>query len=53
MQTYHLTDEFTDATAEQMLLASLVHTPMRYWEMLDLLAPDVFVVEGVKPHKGT
>jgi replicative DNA helicase len=45
MQTYHLMDEFTDGTAEQALLASLVHMPMRYWEMLDLLTPDIFVLE--------
>jgi replicative DNA helicase len=42
MQTYHLADEFTDTKAEQALLASLAATPARYWELLDVLTPDLF-----------
>jgi len=42
MQTYHLADEFTDTTAEQALLASLAATPACYWELLDILTPDLF-----------
>jgi replicative DNA helicase len=45
MQTYRLTDEFTDVAAEQALLASLAHTPTLYWELLDLLTPEVFPTE--------
>jgi replicative DNA helicase len=45
MQTYHLMDEFTDAAAEQGLLASLVHTPTLYDELVDLLTPDLFPTE--------
>src|SRR4030095_10388042 len=42
MQSYHLTDEFTDIEAEQALLASLIQAPGLYWDLLDLLTPDVF-----------
>jgi len=42
MQSYHLADEFTDIAAEQALLASLVQSPALYWDLLDLLTPDVF-----------
>jgi hypothetical protein len=42
MQSYHLTDEFTDIEAEQALLASLMQSPGLYWDLLDLLTPDVF-----------
>ena len=45
MQTYHLTDEFTDPAAEHALLASLAYAPTRYWELLDLLTPDLFPTE--------
>jgi replicative DNA helicase len=45
MQTYHLTDEFTDAGAEQSLLASLIHTPTLYEELVDRLTPDLFPTE--------
>ena len=37
MQSYHLTDEFTDIPAEQALLASLAQSPALYWDLLDLL----------------
>jgi len=42
MHTYHLQDEFTDCSAEQSLLASLAAAPARYWELLDVLTPDLF-----------
>src|SRR5688500_14877302 len=45
METYRLTDEFTDVTAEQGLLASLTQSPMLYWDLLDLLMPEVFTKE--------
>ena len=45
MQSYHLTDEFTDIEAEQALLASLMQSPGLYWDLLDLLAPEVFSQE--------
>jgi len=46
MQTYHLTDEFADPAAEHALLASLAYAPTRYWELLDLLTPDLFPTEA-------
>ena len=42
MQTYHLADEFTNAPAEQALLASLAAAPARYWELEDVLSADLF-----------
>src|SRR5712691_2102639 len=45
MQSYHLTDEFTDRAAEQALLASLMQSPGLYWDLLDLLTPEVFSQE--------
>jgi replicative DNA helicase len=42
MQSYHLTDEFTDIEAEQALLASLTQSPGLYWDLLDLLTSEVF-----------
>ena len=42
MQSYHLTDEFTDIEAEQALLASLMQSPGLYWDLLDLLTPEGF-----------
>jgi len=46
MQTYHLADEFTDIAAEQALLASIIGTPTLYWDVLDLLTPEVFTKEA-------
>ncbi|MEE8303638.1 MAG: DnaB-like helicase C-terminal domain-containing protein, partial [Candidatus Tectomicrobia bacterium] len=46
MYTYHLMDDFTDVMAEQALLACIVRTPSLYWELLDLLTPDVFTKEA-------
>src|SRR5256886_16321854 len=46
MQSYHLADEFTDIAAEQALLASLMQSPALYWDLLDLLTPDVFTKEA-------
>jgi len=45
MQSYHLTDEFMDISAEQALLASLAQSPALYWDLLDLLTPEVFTHE--------
>src|SRR5262245_43358276 len=45
MQSYHLTDEFTDIPAEQGLLASLAQSPTLYWDLVDLLTPEVFAHE--------
>src|SRR5712692_8369022 len=45
MQSYHLTDEFTDIPAEQSLLASLAQSPALYWDLVDLLTPEVFTKE--------
>src|SRR2546430_16001717 len=46
MQRYHLTDEFTDIVAEQALLASLMQSPVLYWDLLDLLTSEVFTKEA-------
>jgi replicative DNA helicase len=46
MQSYHLTDEFSDPAAEQSLLASLTHSPGLYWELLDLLTSEAFTTEA-------
>jgi replicative DNA helicase len=46
MQTYHLADEFTDSAAEQALLASIIGTPTLYWDVFDLLTPEVFTKEA-------
>jgi len=46
MQSYHLTDEFSDPEAEQALLASLTHSPGLYWELLDLLTSEAFTTEA-------
>jgi replicative DNA helicase len=45
MQTYHLADEFTDASAEHALLASLAAAPARYWELGDTLTSELFPTE--------
>jgi replicative DNA helicase len=42
MHTYRLVDDFVDAGAEQALLASLVNISTLYWDLLDLLTPDIF-----------
>jgi replicative DNA helicase len=46
MQSYHLTDEFTDIEAEQAILASLMQSPGLYWDLLDLLTPEAFSQEA-------
>jgi replicative DNA helicase len=46
MQSYHLTDEFTDIEAERAILASLVQSPGLYWDLLDLLTPEAFSQEA-------
>jgi replicative DNA helicase len=45
MQSYYLTDEFTDIEAERALLASLMQSPGLYSDLLDLLTLDVFSQE--------
>src|SRR5437870_7825567 len=45
MQSYHLTDEFSDQAAEQAILASLTHSPGLYWELLDLLTSEALTTE--------
>jgi replicative DNA helicase len=42
MHTYRLVDDFVDAGAEQALLASLANISPLYWELLDLLTPEIF-----------
>ena len=43
MHTYHLQDEFTDASAERGLLAALAGHPQLYDELCNVLIPDLFV----------
>ena len=45
LHPYHLQTEFTDPSAEQALIASVVHHPFLYFELLDMLSPDVFAHE--------
>ena len=42
MRTYHLAEDFADVAAEQALLASLTQSPALYWDLLDLLTPEIF-----------
>ncbi len=46
MQSYHLMDEFIDRTAEHALLASLTQIPTLYWDLIDMLSPDLFPTEA-------
>lgn len=46
MRTYSLQTEFSDSTAEQALIASVAHNPTLYFELLDMLSPDVFTTEA-------
>jgi replicative DNA helicase len=46
MRTYHLADEFTDVEAERALLTSLTQSPTLYWDLLDLLRPELFPTEA-------
>ncbi|MEE9147659.1 MAG: DnaB-like helicase C-terminal domain-containing protein [Candidatus Tectomicrobia bacterium] len=45
MHPYHLQNEFIDPSAERALLAALMRTPSLYFELSDVLAPEVFAVE--------
>src|SRR5215510_10031846 len=45
MRTYHLAEDFADIAAEQALLASLTQSPALYWDLLDLLTPEIFTKE--------
>ena len=46
MQSYHLTDEFTDIAAEQAVLASIKQSPALYWDFVDFLTLEVFTKEA-------
>jgi replicative DNA helicase len=46
MHTFHLQDEFTDAAAEQALIAAVARTPALHFELLDVLTPEVFTKEA-------
>jgi replicative DNA helicase len=46
MRPYHLTDEFTDMEAERALLMSLTQSRLLYWDLLDVLTPDLFPTEA-------
>ena len=46
MEPYSLQSEFTDAVAEQALLASIAQHPVLYWELRDILTSDVFTSES-------
>jgi replicative DNA helicase len=46
MQPYHLQDEFTDPEAERALLAAIVINPALYFELAEVLAPDLFPTEA-------
>jgi replicative DNA helicase len=46
MHTFHLQDEFTDAAAEQALLAAVARTPTLHYELLDILTSEVFTKEA-------
>ena len=46
MQSFHLQDEFTDPSAEQALIAAVARDVTLYWELLDVLSPDLFTKEA-------
>ena len=46
MHPYHLTDEFMDMEAERKLLMSLSQNHLLYWDLLDLLTPELFPTEA-------
>src|SRR3989442_656097 len=46
MHTYRLVDDFVDAEAEQALLASLTRIPTLYWDLLDLITPEIFLTQA-------
>jgi hypothetical protein len=46
MRPYHLADEFTDMEAERTLLMSLTQNRLLYWDLIDLLTPDLFPTEA-------
>lgn len=45
VQTFRLTEEFTDAANERALLAAIANQSDLYWELFDLLPAGVFVTE--------
>jgi hypothetical protein len=50
MQPYHLQDEFTDPAAERALLAAIGSNPALYFELAEVLAPDLFPTEAATWH---
>ncbi len=46
MQRFHLQDEFTDPSAEQILIAAIAHNLTLYWELCDILSPHLFTKEA-------
>jgi hypothetical protein len=46
MHAYRLVDDFVDAEAEQALLASLTRIPTLYWDLLDLITPEIFLTQA-------
>jgi len=46
MQRFHLQDEFTDPCAEQCFIAAIAHDCTLYWELFDLLSPNLFTKEA-------
>ena len=49
--SYHLQDEFTDPEAERALLAAIVMNPALYFELAEVLAPDLFPIEAATWHQ--
>ena len=47
-QAYSLASEFTDIDGEQGVLAALAADPARYWEVVDLIAPEVFAFDATR-----
>jgi hypothetical protein len=46
MQRFHLQDEFTDPCAEQRFIAAIAQDVTLYWELFDLLSPNLFTKEA-------
>ena len=46
MQRFHLQDEFTDPCAEQSFIAAIAQDCTLYWELFDLLSPNLFTKEA-------
>ncbi|HMW03407.1 MAG TPA: DnaB-like helicase C-terminal domain-containing protein [Acidobacteriota bacterium] len=46
MKAFHLSDEFIDADAERQMIAAVARRPDLFWELGELLRPDVFSAEN-------